>query len=48
MTNIAIEHGHKNSEFSHEKNGDFHGKMLVHQRVVVCFWFNGLDPQSSP
>ena len=24
MTNIAIEHGHRNSEFSHENNVMFH------------------------
>ena len=31
-TNIAMENGHWNSGFSHEKlGGSFHGKMLVHQ-----------------
>ena len=30
----AMEHGHRNSGFSHEKHGgSFHCKMLVHQRV---------------
>ena len=34
-TNIAIENGHRNSGCSQLKNGgSFHGKMLVHQRVV--------------
>ena len=33
---IAMEHGHRNSGFSHdEKIVIFHGKMLVHQRVYI-------------
>ena len=34
MTNIAIEHGHRNSEFSHEKLW-FSRVMLVYQTVVI-------------
>ena len=30
----AMENGHRNSGFSHEKRWIFHGKMLVHQRVL--------------
>ena len=33
MTNIAIEYGHRKSEFSHLKRGWFSIVMLVHQRV---------------
>ena len=34
MTNIAIEHGHRNSEFSHEKMVIFQFVMLNYQRVL--------------
>jgi hypothetical protein len=38
MTNIAIEHGHRNSGFSDEKLW-FSIAMLVYQRVIHVQWF---------
>ena len=35
-SHIAIEHGHRNSEFSHEKWWSFHSYVAVYQRVS-CF-----------
>jgi len=33
---IAIEHGHRNSELSHEKmGGSFHSDVKVYQRVII-------------
>ena len=41
MTNIAIEKGHKNSGFTHEKWW-FSIVMLVYQRVMNCYGFDQL------
>ena len=36
---FAIENGHRNSEFSHEKHGDFPVRYVnVYQRVLDVFW----------
>ena len=36
MTNIAMENCHRNSEFSHEKHGDFPVRYVnVYQRVMT-------------